>query len=532
MASPVELALRVVGDARSAINALDQTASRSQRMAKIGAAAGKALAVGLGAAAVGAFKLAQGAVEDEAAAAKLADTAKRVAGATAEQTAAMEDWISAQGKAYGIADDNLRPALDSLITATKDVGKAQEYAALAMDISTKRGLSLESVSKGLSKAITTGNVAALAKYGVAVKNADGSTKSLDQVTKALSKTYAGSAAAAAETTAGKWQRAQLQLSELGETIGAKLVPAFMKGAEWGLKTVEWVEQNQTTVAVLVGVLGGLLATTWAVSKAIAVWTAVTKIYTGVQWLLNAAMAANPITLVVIAVVALVAAIVVAYKRSETFRRIVDGAFRAVQKAAKFAFDWVKKNWPLLLTILLGPFGLALVAIIKNRDKIIAAIRGVIEWVKNNWSKIPLVAPIATAVRLIVENWGKIREGFKTVKEKLEEYAGNAKTAVVTAFEAMWAPIDTVISKVQSLIDWIKKIDFPDIDIPGVGRISAGSGAVNTGRPSGTGMLARGGDTYNIRFDGPLDDRVVDKLVRVLNDRQRSGRRGVLVVTGS
>lgn len=98
-------------------------------------------------------------------------------------------------------------------------------------------------------------------------------------------------------------------------------------------------------------------------------SAATGVMTAAQWALNAAMSANPIALVVIALVALVAAFVIAYKRSATFRAIVTGAFDAVTGAATAAFNWLKRNWPLLLAILTGPFGLAVLAIAKNWDKI-------------------------------------------------------------------------------------------------------------------------------------------------------------------
>jgi phage-related protein len=68
----------------------------------------------------------------------------------------------------------------------------------------------------------------------------------------------------------------------------------------------------------------------AVQTALAVKT---KAMAAAQWLLNAAMSANPIALVIIAIAALIAIIVVAYKRSETFRRIVQSAFAAVRSAA-------------------------------------------------------------------------------------------------------------------------------------------------------------------------------------------------------
>src|SRR5690606_19560985 len=73
--------------------------------------------------------------------------------------------------------------------------------------------------------------------------------------------------------------------------------------------------------------------------------AATKIWTGVQWLLNAAMSANPIGIIIVAIVALVAAIVLAYRNSETFRNIVQAVFRAVGAAATWLWEnAIKPAW--------------------------------------------------------------------------------------------------------------------------------------------------------------------------------------------
>jgi hypothetical protein len=65
-----------------------------------------------------------------------------------------------------------------------------------------------------------------------------------------------------------------------------------------------------------------------------------KVSAGFQWLLNFAMSANPVVLVVIAIMLLVAAVVIAYKKSETFRGIVNALGRAfmvaVGKVKEFA----------------------------------------------------------------------------------------------------------------------------------------------------------------------------------------------------
>jgi hypothetical protein len=94
--------------------------------------------------------------------------------------------------------------------------------------------------------------------------------------------------------------------------------------------VKWLAQTRV----------GMLAQA-AASKVV---SAATKVWAGVQWLMNAAMAANPLVLVVILIVALVAVIVLAYKKSDTFRAIVQGAFRAVGKVVSWLGDRFSDWW--------------------------------------------------------------------------------------------------------------------------------------------------------------------------------------------
>ena len=97
------------------------------------------------------------------------------------------------------------------------------------------------------------------------------------------------------------------------------------------------------------------------------------VLTAAQWALNAAMSANPIGLIVIGIAALAAGFVYAYTHSETFRAGVD----AVTGALKDAFGWVKDHWPLLLAILTGPIGLAVLAIATHWDTIRSTTEGVV-----------------------------------------------------------------------------------------------------------------------------------------------------------
>jgi hypothetical protein len=150
--------------------------------------------------------------------------------------------------------------------------------------------------------------------------------------------------------------------------------------------VAFIAYKAAVVASTLASLG--LTTATIASKAALIQASVaTKVVTAAQWLWNAAMTANPIGLVIAGIVALGVALVVAYKKSETFRNIVNGAFNAVKRAAQAAFGWIKKNWPLLLATLGGPIGLAAVVVIKNFDKIKRAASNVANWIVDAFNKV-------------------------------------------------------------------------------------------------------------------------------------------------
>jgi uncharacterized protein YbdZ (MbtH family) len=97
-------------------------------------------------------------------------------------------------------------------------------------------------------------------------------------------------------------------------------------------------------------LGPMAVGIGAVATAVGVWTVG-------QWALNAALAANPIGLVIVALAGIVAALVTAYTTSETFRNIVNAVFSAVGAAGMWlwtnalqpAFQYIGDHWRTILT---------------------------------------------------------------------------------------------------------------------------------------------------------------------------------------
>jgi hypothetical protein len=183
--------------------------------------------IALGGLAVAGANFAMAAAEDQKSAALLARQLKVTTKATDAQVKATEDFILQMSLANGVADDELRPSLSKLVRGTKDVSKAQKLLALSLDVSRGSGKSLSQVTDSISKALG-GNMGALARLSPEVKDMVKQQKSLDEILQALGKTYAGSAATAADTFQGRMDRLKVAINETKESIGYALLPIFEK----------------------------------------------------------------------------------------------------------------------------------------------------------------------------------------------------------------------------------------------------------------------------------------------------------------
>ena len=110
------------------------------------------------------------------------------------------------------------------------------------------------------------------------------------------------------------------------------------------------------------------------------------------FLLGAAMDALPIIAIVAGVIALGAAIYFAYKRVGWFHDAVDAAWSGIIAGARWVWNWLKANWPYLVGVMLGPFGIIAAAIYKHFglikkyalavvNAVRVAIRSLVSWVE-------------------------------------------------------------------------------------------------------------------------------------------------------
>lgn len=231
MAGSRTLKLSILGDVdnlnKSLKSATTDVETFGDKVGKAGKIAGAALAAAAAAAGAYAIKIGvdgvKAAIEDEKAQTQLALALKNATGATDAQIKATEAAVLQMSLATGVADDDLRPALQRLALATGSSSQAQDLLSTALDVSTATGKPLETVANALGKAYE-GNTAALGKLGLGLSAAELKTMSFQDVQAKLTELFGGAAAANADTYAGKIARVQVAFSEAKETLGTALLP--------------------------------------------------------------------------------------------------------------------------------------------------------------------------------------------------------------------------------------------------------------------------------------------------------------------
>lgn len=486
MARSATLVVKIISDAKGAATGFKDTETAAARLERRVGRASKVASVGL--LAVGAAALASGraAAEDERSQILLASALRKNANASKGSIAATERWIDAQARAKGIADDELRPALATLVRATGSVGRSQKILATAMDVAASTGKPLETVTQALAKGYG-GQFTALQRLLPGIDQTILKSGDMDRIMGELSRTMGGDAARAADTASGKLARMQVAAGELNESLGAVMLPVFSTLAMVMAPIAKLAQEHTRSFQILVGIFAALAVVTIGVNAAVKAYTATTLLIRGAtiawrnaQLALNLAMMTNPLGLIIVAIAAVAAGMVLAYKKSATFRAIV----QAVGRAGQVALQWI-----------------------------VSKARDVAQW------------------------FGKLGPA-----------ASKAKSIAVKAFEAYTAPLRALINLIKDVVGWIGKIKFPKppgwlkkagglLGLGGAPVVRTGMGprAVRspvTGRGAGGGSSflefmagSRGAMQVNIRVDGAIDPvAVADQIATIL--RRRDLRRGV------
>lgn len=345
-----------------------------------------------------------------------------------EGTKQLTEYADAMATRGGFtAPENLQ-GLTTFVRITHDATKAEKLNTLATNIARGTHKSYSSSVRAVMMA-ESGRLTGLTRLGIILPKHASATKALA----ILQERYAGSTKAYSNTAAGAMSDFQHTIEQLGEKLGAKLIPpitqvfkflnrlvnqfergkglggqirvvfehigdALKKVWDW-LKKVEFDHLGEqlkqvgkwatdawkaivnlfngfqkgapwaiAVVSALAG-LAGAAATIWAIQKAVKAWAAA-------QAILDAAMDANPIGVIIVGIGALVAALAVVYFKVKGFRDVVNDVFKWLKGAVVTVIKFVEAHWQLFAGILFGPFGFAVAEIITHWKGLIQFFKGV------------------------------------------------------------------------------------------------------------------------------------------------------------
>lgn len=532
--------VRVIADTSKA-KGIDEVGEKTGKFSKGLATASKVAAGALVAVGGAAIAAAKAAAEDAAGQDALAQSMEKNANASKSQIAATEDWISKMSMATGVADDELRPALSTLVRATGDVEKSQKALSVAMDVSAATGKPLKSVTDAMAKGFA-GSTTSLGRLVPGLSKAALASGDMGRVMDELSDKTGGAAARAANTAEGQMKRFTLSLQETQEAAGAVLLPVLTKLTGVLVIVGNWAQQHGTLFAIIAGGVAVLAAAVIALNIAMTVYTAVTTLAAAASeaaWL----AALGPIGLVILAVVAVIAIIVVLWKKSETFRKIVLAVWAAIKIAATAVGRAIMAVWRAVWAVL-SAYVRAYVAVFRLAFALIRAVSSAVASVlKAVWRAV--WSTLAGLVRGFVATFRAVFTGIQSaasavahavqsawagVWAALERAASAAGRVLSTPFDVLRDAVNGVISAVQSLISWLSRIHVPKISLPHIPGLSsafsavapapADAGLARFAAPTVATVAPRGafaGTGVTINVSGAIDPEATARQIRRILD---------------
>lgn len=248
------------------------------------------------------------------------------------------------------------------------------------------------------------------------QNLSNATSAHTKILDALSQRLGGQATAYTHTFAGSMNTAKANLENASTAIGMKLMPVLAKLAEAFSKIINFLSTHHAVFTALAVVVGGALTVAFGVWAA-SIWTA------------NAALLANPVTWIVVGIVALIAVIILLathwqqiwgeikriaedawhFLDNNVIHPIEDGfkaAFDGVKKVVGDVIDWIKSHWEVILAIITGPIGAAVLFIKDNWNAIVDFFKGAIDSIGSVFSSIgdAIVGAFKTAFNFVASIW--------------------------------------------------------------------------------------------------------------------------------
>lgn len=321
----------------------------------------------------------------------------------------------------------------------------------------------------------------------------------------------------------KLQKALATLQSAAITLGATLAPVFSKIATAVAGVGKWFNslsdsgQHWVKVGlVILATVGPMLIIFGKMFVLVARLSAIMRIL-GVTSL----FAQASILLIPLAIAAFIAVLIVAYKKSETFKRIVDATWHGIKKVVGAVVSFIRQHWKAMLIALTLGLGLVVALIFTQWKRIKSVIGAVIGFIRDHWKLMLsiMTGGIGTFVIWVVSHWSTIKDkavaAFNKVKDVVKDVFDKVKgfiqpvvdkiTDLIGLVKSFWQAIRTGLSKVTTPFS-----KFADL-VGKVGGFFKSAGGAVSGFFSGDGVVGAGLGAFSGASNASISPTLFDDL---------------------
>ena len=303
---------------------------------------------------------------------------------------AMPAQTTQLGKAFGMTSNELGEALRTGKISMDDfMGKVMELNKKGVAGFDNFETQAKRATGGISTSITNMKTAIVRGIGNMLNKINESLKSVGGISGALSK-----------------------VGKFGEQAFTKIGNAIAKVIPFIIKVAKWIKEHKTLVLTLTAMIVTFVATFKTITTIIAIINAVKTAF----FLLNMVMLANPISLIIAGITALVAGLVVLYNKCEWFRNAVNAVVTFVWNLLKGIFNFIKNNWKELALFLVNPFAGAFALLYKNCEGFRNKVNSFVAKVKQIFTN--LKNGVVNAFNNMVNNIKSIPGKIASIPEKI------------------------------------------------------------------------------------------------------------------
>ena len=233
---------------------------------------------------------------------------------------------------------------------------------------------------------------------------------------------------------------------------------------------KWLGDNKQNILDVALAVGAFVVTLYTLVKVTILLQGAIKGVQIAMAILNGTMAVNPVVLIIYAIAALVAGLIIAYKKVDWFRNAVDAAFRWIKKAIAWFVDWFGKYAMPVLKVYLKVWWFYLSKVVWPQLRFVFKMIGVVikavVWYVSEvlWPQMRLVGRNLIAIwRWVWEKakpiWKRVTDIFNTVKDKVVSVANTIRDS----FKNLWHGLtDGLSSAIETMKSWLSRI--PGFDL--------------------------------------------------------------------